>query len=61
MDIREVCYTKCTNKLSQNGEIHLSVPTDNGITDHKFLYGTQIEEAKEAADAAKAAKLKDNN
>lgn len=40
--------------MGANGEIELSVSTDNGVTDHKFLYGTQIEEAKEALAAAKS-------
>lgn len=57
MDIRDQCYTKCNNKLALNGEIDMAVGTDNGITDHKFLYGAQIEDAKDALAAAKAAKL----
>lgn len=48
-DRRMQCGDKCDAALKSfkdNSELDMSVYTDNGITNHEFLYGTNKEDAE---------------
>lgn len=45
---REQCKAQCTKSLDKSrGDVDMTVITDNGVTDHKFLYGAQEEERQQ--------------